>query len=189
MAVLVEALSVIVRRDAIDLRFNGGWRNFIELVPNGTLCYENELARVGFMSPEAVGGFCELLYENGLEVFGNGEFIDAAVVDQVNGLTLPTSWLEFGKLQCDDDGNRVSACWLFEGERKGAGLHFKSLEIDLALPIDWTYADSLSNKFEFVKNEDKNMRLKFLRRDLSSDIYFDNELGREVRLPHTKAGG
>jgi hypothetical protein len=37
MAVLVEAISVIVRRDAIDGAFDGGWRGFVSSVPNVTL--------------------------------------------------------------------------------------------------------------------------------------------------------
>ena len=38
MAVLVEALSVIVRRDAIESRFSGGWPKFLSSIPNSTLC-------------------------------------------------------------------------------------------------------------------------------------------------------
>ena len=55
--------------------------------------------------------------------------------------------------------------------------------------FDWPQVEQFDWPSGFVKNEDKNKRLKFLRRDLSSDIYFDNELGREVRLPHANAGG
>ena len=46
MAVLVEAISVIVQRDAIEKRFHGGWREFENAVPNSTLCADDELARV-----------------------------------------------------------------------------------------------------------------------------------------------
>jgi len=153
MAVLVEALSVIVKRDAIEKKFKGGWRGFRDIVTNGTLCYENELARVGFMSPDEVDKFLSALASKGLDIIYKDNFVDVAVVDQVTGPTIPTSWLEFGKLPCDDDGNQVSACWLFEDERKGAGLHFKSLEFDLALPFEWTFNDSLSKNFKFVKND------------------------------------
>lgn len=33
MAVLAEAISVIVRRDAITARFSGGWRQFLAIFP------------------------------------------------------------------------------------------------------------------------------------------------------------
>jgi len=49
--VLVEAVSVIVRRDAIEARFNGGWSAFCRAVPIQTPCYGDDLAGVGFMSP------------------------------------------------------------------------------------------------------------------------------------------
>jgi hypothetical protein len=56
MAVLVEAISVVVRRDAIDRSFEGGWMAFVSRVPNATLCTDNQLARVDFMDPEAASG-------------------------------------------------------------------------------------------------------------------------------------
>ena len=57
MAVLVEAISVVVRREAIDRSFAGGWDSFVSLVPNATLCSDGQLARVGFMDPKAVERF------------------------------------------------------------------------------------------------------------------------------------
>jgi hypothetical protein len=38
MAVLVEAMSVEVRRDAIDARYPGSWQGFLRAVLNRTLC-------------------------------------------------------------------------------------------------------------------------------------------------------
>ncbi len=185
MAVLCEALSVVVRRDAIEDRFAGGWSEFVHRVPNGTLCYEDELARVGFMNPDHVGDFLLALAESGLNVMTKSQFVDAAVVDQVNGPTLPTDWLEFGRLPCDDSGNRVSACWLYEEPRVAAGLHFKGREITLAMPVGWSYDNSISKEFVFVKTEDKGERLKFLRRDDGADFFLDTENGKEVSLPRT----
>ena len=54
MSVLVEGISVIIKRKKIDEMFPGGWDAFVEDVPNRTLCADDELARVGFMSsPDA----------------------------------------------------------------------------------------------------------------------------------------
>jgi hypothetical protein len=52
MTVLVEAISVIIRRKAIDKNFPGGWDDFVKDVPNQTLCADDKLAQVGFMSPQ-----------------------------------------------------------------------------------------------------------------------------------------
>ena len=57
MAVLVEALSVIVRRDAIVRKYRGGWQEFLQHVPNNTFCTDDELARVGFMHPKDVEAY------------------------------------------------------------------------------------------------------------------------------------
>ena len=55
MAVLVEAISVIARRSAIESKYQGGWPTFTSDVPNATLCSDEKIARVGFTSPAAVG--------------------------------------------------------------------------------------------------------------------------------------
>jgi hypothetical protein len=49
MAVLVEALSVIVRREAIVRKDSGGWSAFVAAVSNETFCADSELVRVGFI--------------------------------------------------------------------------------------------------------------------------------------------
>jgi hypothetical protein len=120
---------------------------------------------LGFMDPDDVGEYLATLAENGLLVMEEGQFIDAAVVDQVNGPTLTASWLEFGKLPCDDAGNRVSACWLFDELRVTAGLHFKDKSIELAMSLGWCFERSISKEFLYVISEDKNKQLQFLRHE------------------------
>ncbi len=43
MAVLVEGLSAVARRDAIDERYEGGWDGFVSDVPNGMLRVRSNL--------------------------------------------------------------------------------------------------------------------------------------------------
>ncbi len=81
MAVLVEAISVVVRRDSIDRTFDGGWTGFVSCVPNATLCTDSQLARVGFMDPGAVGKFVESLQAAGLVFVQSGKCTDLVVVD------------------------------------------------------------------------------------------------------------
>ena len=61
MAVLVEGISVIVRRTSIETHVAGGWKRFQALVPNATLCWDDDLARVGFLTPNEVGAFIDAL--------------------------------------------------------------------------------------------------------------------------------
>src|SRR5215218_3294177 len=96
MAVLVEGISVILRRDAIARRYRGGWPAFVADKSNSTLCADSEIARVGFMHPDDVRAFL-----GQMEILGfvfldqTGTAVDMVVVDQREGPTTPCTWIEF----------------------------------------------------------------------------------------------
>lgn len=188
MAVLCEGISVIVRRDSIDQRFTGGWAAFEELVPNSTLCSDGELARVGFMEPGSVEQFVSELVMRGLVFYGDeNNQEDIAVADQVRGLTRPCNWLEFGRFPMGDNPqDRVSMCWLFEGERIAHGIHLKGRSMELHAPPGWRYEGSLSQQFGFVSNQDLNERMEFLRTEDNLDVYRDRDTGKEVFVGRPK---
>ena len=149
MAVLVEGISIVIRRDAINNRLVGGWDRFLELVPNRTLCADEDLARVGFLTPDDVGNFLDALEQGGLVFLTAEGAVDISVVDQQSGPTVTTPWLQYAHLKLSGGERTVATCWLFEGERKGHGLHVSSLEFALATPDGWRYEESLSASFEF----------------------------------------
>ena len=66
MPVLVESNSVIVCRDAIDARMQGGWDGLFGLAPAATLCTDGEIVRVGFDEFEAMVEFLSVLQRRGL---------------------------------------------------------------------------------------------------------------------------
>jgi hypothetical protein len=180
MAVLIEAISVVVRRDVIERKFKGGWAAFVASVPNATLCADDKLARVGFMSPSDVEAFVHNLEHAGL-TFQSGEMaIDFAVVDQVRGPTSDCAWLEFGQFAFGNSGGKVSAAWLFDELRIDSGIHFPGHSPDLATPDGWTYEGSLSERFTFVEGSAENAKLKFLRSEGSIDVFLDLATGREI---------
>lgn len=187
MAVLVEAISVIVRRDAIERGFHGGWREFESAVPNSTLCSDDELVRVGFMTPPDAEAFVRYLENGGLTFARNGQAVDITVVDQMRGPTMSTDWLEFTHLTLGDTRNKVAACWLFEGPRIAAGIHMSSKSMTLATPEGWTYEDSLSANFKFAGNDEMDEKLEFLRHENGLDVYLDLSTGKEVYLGRPKA--
>jgi hypothetical protein len=180
VAVLVEAISVIVRRGSIDRSFNGGWAGFCSCVPNATLCTDEKLARIGFMDPKAVERFVSHLQGGGLVFLSKGKCVDIAVVDQQRGSTEPCDWLEFSRIPFGKDDGHIAACWLFEGKRVAVGLHLPSDKVEVATPSGWTYEGSLSERFSFVPNEDVQGRLKYLRTDDGIDVFLDTSTGREV---------
>ena len=152
MAVLVEAISVVVRRDAIEEKYHGGWGAFVAALPNAPMCADEELACVGFLGPEEVGDFVETLERGDLTFLEKGDAIDLAVADQQCGLTTSCDWLEFGELPFGE-GRKISACWFFDGQRMGAGLHLRGRSMPLATPLGWVFEGSLSEKFTFVPVE------------------------------------
>ncbi len=163
MAVLVEAISVIIRRDAINARFSGGWRAFLEAAPNSTLCSDEHLTRVGFMSPADALVFIKQMEKGGLIFLRNGQAADIAIVDQLCGPTTPTEWLEFAYLPFEGPEDTVAACWLFEGPQilAGIGTHLPGLKFQLFTPVGWDYEDSLSKYPQFLTREciqEKNLK-------------------------------
>ena len=49
MAVLVEGISVLVRKDSVRNKMTGGDARFRLLIPNSTFCEDDQLMRVGFL--------------------------------------------------------------------------------------------------------------------------------------------
>ncbi len=138
MAVLTEGLSVIVRRSAIDGRFQGGWAAFVAQLPPDSLCDDGELARVGFKDSIEAEAFVRALTRAGLVFVDDrgGQARDLAVVDQLVGLTTPCDWLEVGSAQLAEDGTRVGACRLVG-----------SSVAEILTPRDWVYAGSLTARY------------------------------------------
>src|ERR1700730_405151 len=99
MAVLVEATSVIIRVQAIHSRYPSGWLAFVQNAPNNTLCSDNELARVGFMTPDDCRSFVGSLESIGISFLRDGQSQDIVVADQMRGLTVPCDWADFGRIE------------------------------------------------------------------------------------------
>lgn len=169
MAVLVEGISVIVRRKSIESKYPRGWEHFVENVPNATLCADDEIARVGFMNPKDVQNFIEHLEAYGLVFMKDEKAVEIAVADQLGGLTTACDWLEFGHINLDNSGSRVAAC-------RYLGSH---LDV-IITPENWKYEDSLSNTYIFAPSEDVNATLKFLRHENGLDVYLDLVTEKEV---------
>jgi len=183
MAVLVEAISVVVRRDAIDRSFGGGWEGFAALVPNATLCTDGERARVSFMSPKATKNFVDQIKAAGLVYSSQGKCVDIAVVDQQRGPTMPCDWLEFARISHGETDGHIPACWLFEEPRLVAGVHMRDLETELATPDGWHYEGSLSEKPDWDSDEDESTRMKYVRTEDGLDVFLDTSTEKEVFRP------
>lgn len=187
MAVLVEGISVIARRDAISSLYPKGWDAFVRAVPNETLCYDAKIARVGFMAPQDVQAFVSHLTEHGLTFLAENEAQDIAVVDQHSGPTTRCEWLEFAKIPFSSDGGTVAACWFCESPRIAAGVHFPDTSVTLHTPDGWTFEGSLSHRCGFIPNAQAASQLVFLRNANGVSVYVDQATGKEIYVGRTSA--
>lgn len=159
MAVLVEAISVVVRADAILARFPDGWAGFKASVTNATLCADGEIARVGFMSPYDVQSFIGELERAGLRYIEASEALDIAVFDQQRGPMSRCKWAEFGRIDWRGDSTqKIAACRLIGSEIR-----------QVVTPDGWSYEHSLSASFGFLREGAKGT-VEFLRREDGVDI-------------------
>jgi len=175
MPVLVEGISVIVRRDAIDRRYKGGWNGFAAARPNATLCFDAEIARIGFMAPPDVTHFV-----NGLRSMGfvfpepTTEPTEIVVIDQRTGPTTPCDWIEV--IRVPVPGGAVVAARL-----KG------SQEKNLVCPGGWNYERSMSKTHLFVPNEKRNTDLELIGEENGVQIYRNKKTGEKVYAGRTSA--
>ena len=177
MAVLVEGISIVVRRDAIVTKMSRGWDEFLRLVPNQTLCYDDNLVRVGFMTPMDNEAFSNILRKHRLIFVKNNKFIDYAVVDQREGLTISCDWLKFSHITFFDPPMTVAACEFINPvwEKREPGDN----SIQIAFPANWNYEHSLSKEFHFVSTEEMPSKMKLLRHEDGVDVYLDTETGKK----------
>lgn len=111
VAVLVEAFSVIVRRDSVRRAFKGNENTFELLVPNRTGCKDDYLHRIGFMSVADAQDFVlDVLAPNGLVWLHQKVAMDIAVTSQAGGVLDYVPWLDFGLIAVDEGD--VTAVWL-----------------------------------------------------------------------------
>lgn len=155
MAVLVEAITVVARCDAIRQRFRGGMAGFKALVSNRAFCSDGELACVAFTNPADTEGFVRELEGRGLVFLEDGKAQDIAVVDQLRGPTTQVDWLECGHIMLDAQSpgqpeRKVAACWLFEGPRLAHGVQLNASAQRLAVPAGWRFEESFSATPGFV---------------------------------------
>ena len=171
MAVLVEAISIIIRRETIDEKYPGGVDQYIKDSPNGTFCMDEEITRVGFMSPDDVDAFIENLELLEFRCVNDGQYEEIAVVEQLRGFTLPCEWLE------------ILDVTLFEGNQKFRVCQIKGSALSgVFCPHGWNYETSLSKRVVMVETDKMDERMVFLRQENEWDVYRDKVTGKELYI-------
>ena len=138
MAVLIEAISVVVRVPALDQQFSGGWDAFKTLIPGGTSCVDGQLIRLGFTTRADADSFVAALRQHGLIFLRDGKAVDFVVVDQLSGPTTACDWIEFGTVTIR--GATVAACRATGDDTQR-----------LFTPDGWNYEGSLSQTPDYER--------------------------------------
>ena len=168
MAVLVEGISVLIQVSTIRERYPGGWPAFVKNAPNNTLCSDNELGRVGFMSPDDCKSFVGILETLGIVYLKDGRSQDSVIVDQMQGMAAPCDWADFGRIELQP-GRVVSAAKLRVTKQR-----------EVFCPDGWTYKGSLSDQYGFVPTGREDKSLRFLRHENGLDFFLNLLTGKEV---------
>ncbi len=178
MAVLAEGISVVIRADRLLEAFENDWDAFKAMVPNKTLCADDDLVRVGFMVPADVQAFADSLAARGLTYVADGAAQHLVVVDQMRGPLVRCDWIEFGQIDLDGDPKqRVAACGLIG-----------STQSVVITPEGWSFENSLSSSFGSVPNEQDEKSLTFLRHQDGMDVYHNRLTGKEVFIGRASRG-
>lgn len=172
MAVLCEAISVVVRADRLLETFED-FDAFKDIVPNETLAADDEVVRVGFMDPDDAKHFVNALEERGLVYQDNGKARDLVVIDQISGLLFPCDWVEFGRIP-------------MKGHEVGAARLVDSTLNQLIMPEGWKLEGSLTQTYTVVPRKRRAFsKLKFSRTENGVNVYVDERTGKELFLGRT----
>jgi hypothetical protein len=176
MAVLVEALSVVVPRKVLDCSYPGGTEGYLAAAAappfaSRFVCADDRLTSVSFWDPEAAAVLIGHLGEHGLVFVDEDACVELACVDQRFGPTMPCDWLEW---ECHADG--FTMCWA-AGTTPG----------ELAAPEGWTPEQSRRLVRTDVRDDPDRM-MKVGERD-GLETWIDLGTGAEsVGLPQRRPG-
>src|SRR5947209_18921431 len=97
MSLVIEAWTLVVRRDALAARFPGGIEEFERRVPTSTFHADEYLTGASFMLYDDLKNFgLELLNDSELIGWEDETWHDMVPVENVDG-PRPNDWLEFAK--------------------------------------------------------------------------------------------
>jgi hypothetical protein len=168
MAVLVEAISLAVRIDAIREKFHGGCHAFVAQCPNKTLCADSVLVRVGFMSPVDSEAYVKRLEDQGLCYQDDQRnAVDLVVIDQLRGPATRCEWVESGTIPFKGDPKRKVAIARLKGDDSTVFI----------APENWVYEHSLSCSYGFVPSEHADKSLTLLTHENGFDVYLNHLTG------------
>lgn len=192
MAVLTEALSVIIKDSSIKNKFIGGTREFFKTIPNNTYCSDGQIHRLGFMRPRDTEDYIFNLERNGLIFTLGDNCVDLAVVDMLKGPTMSCKWLGFarqkffsGSKKYEHSDEEFSISWLLpESGVYGIPVN-NNWECTISVPSKWT-PDKAIYGTNFIPSERLNDSLIEVGNEKGLVKYFYAATGQFVYIGKPK---
>jgi hypothetical protein len=102
MPIALEFINILVRKDAIDAKYPGGWNAFLESTLHNPAIgwYDNYIYRTGTMSGHDAEDLVEKFEKAGFTTYrkradGLDEWVDLCVWDSFFGPTAECNWIDF----------------------------------------------------------------------------------------------
>ncbi|MFS2316347.1 hypothetical protein RMQ97_00290 [Maricaulis sp. D1M11] len=134
MPVLVEALTIIVRKAAVEALPDGGERLDGRLKGTPSQRNDGELYACTLVTPEDVQAFAKSLEDEGLVLVEDKKARDFCIVDQNDGPTLPCDWLELMHYPWQDKPDQLILIARQTGSRVAR----------VSMPAEWDWDRSMS---------------------------------------------
>jgi len=166
MPVLVEATSVIIKRTSVQSKIDGGQVFLAKIIPNQTVCADDYLVRVGFMTGPALHEFVVALEAAGLNCLVDGMATDFAIVDQDQRPHAPCNWLEVTTVSIGELDTPITAARLLG-----------DTSTEISLPQGWK---------PNIMSHEKSETLGYLRTENGNDVFLDTTTGKELFTPSTR---
>lgn len=171
MAVLIEALNVVVRVSRIRAKFTGGLTAFKKSIPNKTFCMDSRLARVGFMNPVDVESYVAYLERNGLTFISSGKAKDIVVIDQFKGPTAACDWIELVTIKCED-----KECRICRSKSEPRDI------LSFSAPAGWKFGEA---KILYMESEEVRNRMVYMGKEGGVECYFDLYTAKDLYVGRT----
>ena len=169
MPVLIEGVSVLLRKGSIHERYQGGYGQFLFDL-NGYVSFtaSNQLLCIAYKNHDEARALLQMLASKGLKIALINEEdpskTDAVLVDQVFGPSIRVWWLDFiplvrprnantkraKKKQLPEENILIAATYEEVDEKEE--LRIKNWDQgEIAYPTDWKYENSKSLDLEFLR--------------------------------------
>ena len=179
MPVLIEGVSVLLKKGSIIERYQGGYGQFLfDLHDRSKFSESNELISISFNNHEEARVYLKFLVERGLKIMlfneDNPNNTDAMLVDQVFGPSFRVYWLDFihmspnpqskarkrtKKPKVGDDEHIVIAATDREVDDKDEIRQIGWVKDEIAFPKDWEFKKSKSMDLEFMRMAENRSKL------------------------------